>query len=181
MIYGYTRVSSKGQITNDSLGQQKKEIEDRYENVTIAEEQYTATTTDRPVLNGFIEKLQCNDILVVTKLDRLARSTVEGIELIQSLFAKGISVHVINLGVLENSSMERFFCLNSIVLIEVGDFFVLYLLLNDGRNKEMNEKSVEYISVITHDNNDTYLVEITEFGIFTEADTLQGAIEMVIP
>lgn len=34
-----------------------------------------------------------------------------------------------------------------------------------------------YFSAITHDNG-TYLVEVPDLGIFTEADTLDGAIEM---
>ena len=81
MIYGYCRVSSKGQLENNSLEQQQQAILSRYENATIYQEQFTGTTTERPVFTEVINQLQENDILVVTKLDRLARNTVEGIQI----------------------------------------------------------------------------------------------------
>ena len=43
------------------------------------------------------------DTLVVTKLDRIARSATQGIELIQSLLDKGVVVHVLNMGVMDNT------------------------------------------------------------------------------
>lgn len=46
---------------------------------------------------------------MVTKLDRLARNVTEGIELIKTLFEKNIKVHVLNIGLLENTSMGNFF------------------------------------------------------------------------
>ena len=39
----------------------------------------------------------------VTKLDRIARSATQGIELIQSLIDKGITVHVLNMGMMDNA------------------------------------------------------------------------------
>lgn len=109
MIYGYCRVSSKGQLDNNSFEQQETEILNKYENAVIIKEQSTGTTTDRPKFNELIESLQENDILVVSKLDRLARNTVEGIEIVEKLFKKGVSVHVLNVGLLENTTMGRFF------------------------------------------------------------------------
>ena len=47
--------------------------------------------------------------MVVSKLDRLARNTEEGLEVIQKLFDKGVAVHVLNVGLLENTSMGKFF------------------------------------------------------------------------
>src|SRR5574344_2923812 len=101
MIYGYARVSSKSQQDNNSFEQQEMEIRTRYNDVEVLKEQFTGTTTHRPILDELIGKLKPNDTLVVTKLDRLARTTVEGIELVQSLFDKGVSVHVMNVGLLE--------------------------------------------------------------------------------
>ena len=40
---------------------------------------------------------------MVTKLDRLARSAGEGISLINDLMAKGIKVHILNMGLLDNT------------------------------------------------------------------------------
>jgi DNA invertase Pin-like site-specific DNA recombinase len=55
-----------------------------------------------------LAELQEGDTLVVTKLDRLARNTKEGIEIIESLFEKNVKVHVLNVGLLENTTMGRF-------------------------------------------------------------------------
>lgn len=119
MIYGYCRVSSKGQLDNNSFEQQETEILNKYENAMIIKEQFTGTTTDRPKFNELIDSLQENDILVVSKLDRLARNTVEGIEIVENLFSKGVSVHVLNVGLLENTTMGRFFLTTLLAVAEM--------------------------------------------------------------
>lgn len=119
MIYGYCRVSSKGQLDNNSLEQQETEILNKYENAIIIKEQFTGTTTDRPKFNELIELLQENDILVVSKLDRLARNTVEGIEIVEKLFKNRVSVHVLNVGLLENTTMGRFFLTTLLAVAEM--------------------------------------------------------------
>ena len=48
-------------------------------------------------------------MLVVAKLDRLARNTVEGIQIVQQIFEKKASVHVLNVGLLEDTPMGQFF------------------------------------------------------------------------
>ena len=119
MIYGYARVSSKSQQDNNSFEQQEMEIRTRYNDVEVLKEQFTGTTTHRPILDELIGKLKPNDTLVVTKLDRLARTTVEGIELVQSLFDKGVSVHVMNVGLLENTTMGKFFITTLLAVAEL--------------------------------------------------------------
>ena len=109
MIYGYARVSSKGQINNNSFEQQESEIRLKYKNSEMYYKQFTGTKMDRPILSSLINKLQEGDLLVVTKLDRFARTTIEGVELVQTLFVKGVAIHVLNIGLLENTTMGRFF------------------------------------------------------------------------
>ena len=41
--------------------------------------------------------------MVVTKLDRFARSAVQGSQLIESLIKKGVTVHVLNIGIMDNT------------------------------------------------------------------------------
>ncbi|MBP1950057.1 DNA invertase Pin-like site-specific DNA recombinase [Virgibacillus litoralis] len=53
--------------------------------------------------------LKEGDTIIVTKLDRLARNIKEGIEVVEELFKKGVRVHVLNIGLLENTTMRRFF------------------------------------------------------------------------
>ena len=119
MIYGYCRVSSKGQIDNNSLEAQEHEILQRYSEAKIYKEQFTGATTDRPVLSSVIEALVAGDTLVVTKLDRLARNTVEGISIVKELFSKGVAVHVLNVGLLEDTAMGQFFLTTLLAVAEL--------------------------------------------------------------
>ena len=65
MIYGYCRVSTKGQAKDgNSLDAQEQEILSRYSDAHIYKEAYTGTTTDRPVFNEVIQQMQENDMLV---------------------------------------------------------------------------------------------------------------------
>lgn len=119
MIIGYARVSTKTQLEGNGLQAQVNEILEKYEGAKIEMEQFTGTKTDRPVLNKLIDSLKKGDTLVVTKLDRLARNTVEGIQIIESLFAKGVAVHVLNVGLLENTTMGRFFLTTLLAVAEM--------------------------------------------------------------
>jgi DNA invertase Pin-like site-specific DNA recombinase len=119
MIYGYARVSTKGQLDNNSLEQQEGVILEKYDSAKIIKEQFTGTTTDRPKLNELIEYLKPNDLLVVAKLDRLARNAEEGIHLVKELFKKGVSVHVLNVGLLEDTTMGKFFLTTLLAVAEM--------------------------------------------------------------
>ena len=120
MIYGYCRVSTKGQAKDgNSLDAQEQEILSRYSDAHIYKEAYTGTTTDRPVFNEVIRQMQENDMLVVSKLDRLARNTEEGIKIVKNLFLKKCSVHVLNVGLLEDTAMGQFFITTLLAVAEL--------------------------------------------------------------
>lgn len=120
MIYAYARVSTKGQAKDgNSLEAQEKEILERYENAKIYKEAYTGTTTDRPIFNDIINQIKENDMIVVTKLDRLARNTVEGIQIVKEIFKKKASVHVLNVGLLEDTAMGQFFITTLLAVAEL--------------------------------------------------------------
>lgn len=120
MIRGYARVSTKGQLKEGhSLEVQKQEILSRYENAHMELEQFTGATTERPIFNKIINELKQGDTLVVSKLDRLARNTIEGIQIVQQLFDRGVAVHVLNVGLLENSSMGKFFLTTLLAVAEM--------------------------------------------------------------
>ncbi|EOU1672736.1 recombinase family protein [Clostridium perfringens] len=118
-IIGYCRVSTKMQVNGNGLASQRIAILNRYDNAEIFEESYTGTKTDRPILNKVLEQLQEGDILVVAKLDRLARNTVEGIQIVEDLFKKGVAVHVLNIGLLENTTMGKFFLTTMLAVAEM--------------------------------------------------------------
>ena len=103
MNYGYARVSTKGQAKDgNSLEAQEKALRDSGAEI-IYKETFTGRETDRPELDKLLKGLQAGDRLIVSKLDRIARSAVKGIELVDSLLARGITVHILNMGILDDT------------------------------------------------------------------------------
>lgn len=118
MIYGYARVSTKKQLHGNSVEDQVSLLKAEGCEIII-QEQYTGSTTDRPQFDALLNKLQTGDRLVVTKLDRLARNVVEGIEVVKKMFAKEVKVHVLNIGLLENTAMGNFFLTTLLAVAEL--------------------------------------------------------------
>lgn len=107
MTYGYARVSSvKQKKFGNSLEDQRNTLE-QYGCDEIVEEQYTGKTTNRPKFSELLSRMQSGDKLVVTKLDRFARTTVEGIETVRGLLERGVSVHILNMGLVDDSPVGR--------------------------------------------------------------------------
>lgn len=103
MVIGYARVSSAGQSLGYSLEAQEEQLKLNGADV-VYKEVYSGRSTERPVLKKIIqEKIQPGDTLVITKIDRLARSISDGLKLIDELLSKNIKIHVINMGVLDNT------------------------------------------------------------------------------
>ena len=107
MRYGYARVSTKGQERDgNSLENQVKDLKAAGCDKVI-EEAYTGTKMDRPKFTKLIAKLKAGDTLVVCKLDRFARTAREGLEVVEELMARGVSVHILNMGLIEDTPMGR--------------------------------------------------------------------------
>ena len=107
MIYGYARVSTRTQA-KDGNG-----IEAQVASLTAAgatkiyKEAFTGTTTERPEFEKLKRVLEPGDTLVVTKLDRIARSASEGSKLIQKFIDNGIVVNVLNMGKMDDTPTGR--------------------------------------------------------------------------
>ena len=114
MKIGYARVSTTGQDLAWQLETLQAEGCER-----IYKDKYTGTRADRPEFQDMLKALRAGDTLVVTKLDRLARNTKEGIEIVQDLFNRDIKVHVLNVGLLENTSMGNFFLTTMLAVAEL--------------------------------------------------------------
>ena len=118
MFYGYARVSTKKQVKGYSLEEQTDRLKNEGCDV-IVEEQFTGSTTQRPKFEMLINKMVAGDTLMVTKLDRFARNVSEGIEIIRSLFQRNIKVHILNVGLLENTAMGNFFITTLLAVAEL--------------------------------------------------------------
>lgn len=110
MRYGYARVSSTtryaGGEDGNSLEAQERKLLDAG-CAEIVSEAYTGTKMERPKFTKLIDTLKAGDTLVVCKLDRFARTATDGVNLVKELLARGISVHVLNMGLVENSPTGR--------------------------------------------------------------------------
>mgnify|MGYP000174307278 CR=1 FL=1 len=107
MIYGYARVSTKGQAKDgNSLESQEQQLREAGA-VEICADSFTGTKMDRPELDKLLEKLSEGDTLIVTKLDRIARSMMQGSELVNELIKKGIRVHILNVGIMDNTPASK--------------------------------------------------------------------------
>lgn len=86
---GYARVSSVGQ----SLDVQLHKLRDCDK---IFQEKRTGTTADRPQLKACLEYLREGDTLVISRLDRLARSTLHLTQIADLLKRKKVELKVID-------------------------------------------------------------------------------------
>lgn len=106
MIKGYCRVSTVGQVQGNSLTDQREQILGQYPGAEVVSEAYSGAKK-RAIFESTIESLNAGDTLVVTKLDRFCRSTKEGLEYIDYLLKKGVKIHILNMGLIENTPMGR--------------------------------------------------------------------------
>lgn len=104
MIYGYARVSTTAQ----SLGEQLEQLKQAgVSKENMYKEKFTGTKMNRPEFTKLLSVLKDNDIVVVTKLDRFARNTKEALEVIEPLLERNITIKVLNLGTIENTTIGR--------------------------------------------------------------------------
>ena len=102
MKIGYARVSTKDQNLDLQIDALKK-----YECSEIFQEK-VSSGKDRPELERLLNYLRSGDIFVVWKLDRIGRSLVELLTIINKLNDKGVSFVSLTDGIDTSSSMGKF-------------------------------------------------------------------------
>lgn len=88
-LIGYARVSSTGQSLESQLNR-LQHCEKVYK------EKKTGTSSKRPQLMACLDYVRDGDVLVITRLDRLARSTLHLCQLAEVLDKKGVQLHVLD-------------------------------------------------------------------------------------
>lgn len=93
--YAYARVSSKSQEDNSSLEAQKDEflrLGVPVKNIRVEVGSAANKIQDRPVFYNLIDdELKEKDLLLVTKIDRCSRNTLEFLKLQERLHKKGVT------------------------------------------------------------------------------------------
>jgi putative DNA-invertase from lambdoid prophage Rac len=106
-VYGYCRVSTLRQANEgESLDVQRRQIEGYglMHGLTIdgvmVEEGVSGSVPveERPVGGQLFAKLERGDLVVAAKLDRLFRSALDALKVVESLKSKGVKLHLLDLG-----------------------------------------------------------------------------------
>lgn len=107
MRFGYIRVSTAGQARDgNSLAAQEAALREHGAE-RIYSDSASGRKAARPAFQELVAALQEGDTLIITKLDRMARSLTEGSEIIDELIARGVKVHILNIGMLDDTPASK--------------------------------------------------------------------------
>ena len=106
MKFGYIRVSTRKQARDGNSLDAQREALTAAGAEKIYTDAFTGTKMERPEWDKLRAQLRRGDVLIVTKLDRLARSVSQASGLITDMIDEGVTIHVLNLGVLSNDSVN---------------------------------------------------------------------------
>lgn len=116
MLVGYARVSSVGQSLEVQLDHLKAAGCEKL----FSEKRSGTTTAGRDALADALEFVREGDVLVVTRLDRLARSITDLRQIIDRLAAKGVSFRCLQQGAIDTSRSDGKLLLN--ILASFAEF-----------------------------------------------------------
>jgi DNA invertase Pin-like site-specific DNA recombinase len=102
MIYGYARVSTNRQELDIQIKALKEAGATK-----IYKEKISGAKVDRKELSKLLNELKAGDTLVVTKADRIARSLSQLEKVVTDLTNRGVSVHIINMGMFTTETMAN--------------------------------------------------------------------------
>ena len=173
MIYGYARVSTKTQAKDgNSIEGQKKALVEAGA-TEIYEDAFTGTIMDRPQFDLLMSKIKSGDSLVVTKLDRIARSAVEGSKLVQSLIDRGVSVSVLNMGKMDDTPTGKLICTIMFAFAEFERDMIVERTqegraiarknkdYREGRPKKYSKKQIMHALSLLENHSYTQVAEMT--------------------
>jgi DNA invertase Pin-like site-specific DNA recombinase len=99
--------STKGQAKDGNSLEAQEAVLREHGAVEIYKDAFTGTKASRPQFDELMKVLKVGDTLMVTKLDRFARSMTQGSELVNELINKGITVTILNIGTMDNTPASK--------------------------------------------------------------------------
>jgi DNA invertase Pin-like site-specific DNA recombinase len=131
-VIGYARVSTEGQNLTGQLEALKAAGAE-----TIFREKISGARADRPQLAKLMSSLQAGDVVVVTKLDRLGRSTRELLDLIERIGKVGAAFRSLGDPLFDTTSSQG--RLVSTLLAAIAEFEreLIKERTGDGRTRAM--------------------------------------------
>lgn len=138
--FAYVRVSTNGQTTENQI----QEIEAagfRVEPHRVISETISGSVaiSARPGFIGLLDRLETGDILIVTKMDRLGRNTIDVSSTVHKLDEKGIRVHCLALGGVDLASPAGKMTMNVINAVAQFERDLLIERTNAGLRRAKSE------------------------------------------
>lgn len=185
-IYGYARVSTLDQHITTQVNQ----LKDRGA-TNIYKEKKSGKDTNREELQKLLTVLEEGDTLIITKMDRIARSVKDGLAIVEELMGKGVTLNILNMGIFEDTPTGRLM-LN--MLLSVAQFERDIMLERTregieeakkrgaykGRTKKYTSKNASLIHALElYDNRDTNKMTMNKIAEVTQISraTLYRAIK----
>ena len=124
----------------ESLNSRADDIEVLME---LAEEADDTSMVDeiRSEFDKLKAKLSDGDTLVVTKLDRIARNAAGGITLVDDLIERGVKVHILNMGMMDNTPTGK---LIRHIMFAFAEFERDMIVQRTSEGKAVARKNPEY-------------------------------------
>lgn len=104
MIYGYARVSTQDQNLDSQIDELTKYGVDE-----LVEEKIIGVSKQKPLLDELLSKVAPNDPLVVTRMDRVGRNTIQLFQLVERLRERDVHFVILNLGIDTRTPTGKFF------------------------------------------------------------------------
>lgn len=102
MVFGYVRVSTKKQEKGQSIEEQTAAIFARYPDAEIVIET-KGGNKHRPEFDGILKRVLPGDIICTVDHTRYSRDTSEGLRTAKELMNRGVLIHFLSFGMLENT------------------------------------------------------------------------------
>ncbi len=173
MRYGYARVSTvRQQKDGNSLEDQRRRLLAAGAE-QIIEDSYTGARLERPGFTQLIDKLQAGDTLIVTKLDRFARTAAEGSMLVKEFVERGVLVNILNIGPVENNITGNLMIMVMLAFAEYErDMIIERTQMGreiarkngvkvDGRPKKFTPKQLDHAMELLEGHSFNQVVEMT--------------------
>jgi DNA invertase Pin-like site-specific DNA recombinase len=173
MIIGYARVSTKTQAKDGNSLEAQDEALKAAGATVIYRDTFTGITTERPEFDKLIDKIRAGDTLVVTKLDRIARSASEGSRIVQNMLNNDISVHVLNMGKMDNTPTGKLICQIMFAFAEFERDMIVERTqegraiarknpnFHEGRPKKYSKKQIEHALELLKNHSYSQVTELT--------------------
>lgn len=173
MVYGYARVSTVKQMKNgNSIEDQIAKLKEAGAQEVITDS-YSGTKMERPNFSSLLKQLNPGDKLIVTKLDRFARTAVEGGAIVKELHEKGVTIHILNMGIADNSPMGKLMVTMLLAFAEFERDMIVERTQSgkaiakangkrvDGRPKKFKPEQTEHAMKLLEDNSFTEVERMT--------------------